>query len=257
MAKTPNGLGQFSGKVGGVVFAVRNGQQVVRQYQPVVQNPKSAAQMAQRAKGNLVGRLSAVTPAEAILGLGANNAERRSRFLGLHLKAAKVALSEGAFVASIPFADLVFSEGSAPLLLRSMSASISTTTVTARFVRENFVSQDEWSRLGVRFVVVGLNSVTSSYDFVQWVDFNLPANVPGVSEGVSASIGLHLTAAQLEAYSLAGYFCSYLLDGTAGSSLSSFLGAEDDNVVANLALSAAAASARWANSYYVPVLAAA
>ena len=66
MAKSTNGLGQFRGKLGGAVFAVNAGEQIVRQYQPQVANPRTAAQLTQRAKMNLTGKLSAIVRNSAI-----------------------------------------------------------------------------------------------------------------------------------------------------------------------------------------------
>lgn len=50
----------MTGKLADVVMAVRNGEQIARKYQPVVSNPSSAAQIAQRAKLKLMSQLSAV-----------------------------------------------------------------------------------------------------------------------------------------------------------------------------------------------------
>lgn len=114
MAKTPIGLGQFSGRVGGIVYAVQAGRQVVRAYQPVVSNPKSTAQSVQRAKGNLVGRISKITPWQILEGLGDNKFNRRSRFLKLLLRnvtAGQAAGEPSKFVAKLADADFVFSEG--------------------------------------------------------------------------------------------------------------------------------------------------
>ena len=49
----------MQGKVADVVMAVRNGEQIVRKYQPIVSNPKSNAQVASRAKLKLLSQLSA------------------------------------------------------------------------------------------------------------------------------------------------------------------------------------------------------
>lgn len=53
-------VGTGSGRLGGSVFVVRNGQQVVRVYQANVVNPKSSAQVVQRAKMKLASQLSAI-----------------------------------------------------------------------------------------------------------------------------------------------------------------------------------------------------
>lgn len=60
MAKIYGLFGSMQGKVADVVMAVRNGEQIVRKYQPIVSDPKSAAQVAVRAKLKLMSQLSAV-----------------------------------------------------------------------------------------------------------------------------------------------------------------------------------------------------
>lgn len=52
--------GKLSGKMGSAVFRVREGQQVVAQYNPIVKNPNSAGQQAQRAKFKLMSQLAAI-----------------------------------------------------------------------------------------------------------------------------------------------------------------------------------------------------
>lgn len=52
-------VGTGSGKLGSSVFATVSGQQIVRQYQPVVSNPATEAQTAQRAKMKLMSQLGA------------------------------------------------------------------------------------------------------------------------------------------------------------------------------------------------------
>lgn len=50
----------MTGKLADTVMAVRNGEQLARKYQPVVYNPSTSAQVAQRAKMKLMSQLSAV-----------------------------------------------------------------------------------------------------------------------------------------------------------------------------------------------------
>ena len=52
-------LGKGSGKLGSSVFAISGGEQIVRQYNPVVSNPNTAAQVAQRAKLKLMSQIAA------------------------------------------------------------------------------------------------------------------------------------------------------------------------------------------------------
>lgn len=52
-------IGKGTGKLGSSVFAISGGEQVVREYNPVVSNPSTAAQVAQRAKLKLMSQLAA------------------------------------------------------------------------------------------------------------------------------------------------------------------------------------------------------
>lgn len=72
MAKIYGLQGAMSGKLGNSVMAVRNGEQIARQYQPIVSNPSTANQMAARAKLKLMSQLSAVmAPVITIARVGA------------------------------------------------------------------------------------------------------------------------------------------------------------------------------------------
>lgn len=56
-----NGIGGVgTGKLGSMVYSVRNGQQIVRQYNPIVANPSTAAQVEVRSKMKLMSQLAAI-----------------------------------------------------------------------------------------------------------------------------------------------------------------------------------------------------
>ncbi|VDO08397.1 unnamed protein product [Haemonchus placei] len=52
--------GKLSGKMGSAVFRIRNGAQVVTQYNPIVKNPDTAGQQEARAKFKLLSQLGAI-----------------------------------------------------------------------------------------------------------------------------------------------------------------------------------------------------
>lgn len=83
MGKSTNGLGQFRGKVGSVVFRVNQGEQIVSAYQPVVRNPKSNLQTAQRNKLYLASQLSKLLSKEDLIGMNPTGSarDRRSMFV--------------------------------------------------------------------------------------------------------------------------------------------------------------------------------
>ena len=60
-------VGKGTGKLGSAVFAISGGEQIVRQYNPVVSNPKTEKQIAQRSKFKLLSQIAAaLAPAIAI-----------------------------------------------------------------------------------------------------------------------------------------------------------------------------------------------
>ena len=115
MAKSVGLVGTLRGKAGNYVYAKgENGSTIVRAYQPQVSNPNTDAQILQRAKLNLAGRLSKITPKGVIIGMdGATNRQRRSRYNALITKSAVASVSGGQGSASITDAQLKFSEGMA------------------------------------------------------------------------------------------------------------------------------------------------
>lgn len=134
MARFTKLLGSARGRVGGLVFSKGDkGDNYVRSYQPQVFNPKTTGQKGQRAKMNLVGRMSQVTPALILAGMdGVNNRTRRSRFNSILLKATTIDTTDpSAIEAKIEPNSVVFSEGAGVI-----SASISTQIgVTSNEVR--------------------------------------------------------------------------------------------------------------------------
>lgn len=119
--------GALRGKQGNNVFSIQNGTQVVKAYQPVVANPRTAAQIDQRLKFSLAGKISSVTPSDAIVGLsGGNKRARRARFVQLITRAAAIAPVNGVSQASIDYGNIFFSEG-------SLAIYSAITTTTAAF----------------------------------------------------------------------------------------------------------------------------
>ena len=161
MAKTPNGLGQYSGKVGGVVYAVQNGQQIVRSYQPIVSNPKTLAQNKQRAKANLVGRVSQIVPWQIIQGLGSNRRERRSRFLRLAMRSAIVPDEPSdpkSITAKLEPNGFRFSEGAVLPAITVTAATAELNSITITLGKMNGVSAVEWAVSGALLVVVVMSA---------------------------------------------------------------------------------------------------
>ena len=158
MAITSNGLGKFSGKLGGAVFVIRNGKQIVREYNPRPSNPKSALQLQQRAKGNLAGRISSFVPKAAIFGLGTNAINRRSRFNKIILDAAQVTLIDNEYQAKVPWENVLFSEGSVIRTVFSAGASATGGAVLAKFDRVSGIPDEVYAASMSRIVVMVYDS---------------------------------------------------------------------------------------------------
>lgn len=115
MGKTQgyNPLSKWSGRVGGEVYKVVNGEQVVTPYEKHVQTTKSVGQMAANVKMALAGKLSAITPAEVLMGLRGSKTDRRNALVSNIIKATDLSVSGDNFIATLQARDLILSEGKA------------------------------------------------------------------------------------------------------------------------------------------------
>lgn len=165
MGKSTNGLGQFTGKVGSVVFSVADGEQVIRAYQPNVKNPRTSAQLIQRAKVNVAGKLSSIVPQSAILGLNGSGRRRRGVFIGNLLRSAQVTESNGTYTAQIAPADIVLSKGVAvPSVI--VTATYENGAVTLSVSKNGALNEAEYDRSSAKYVIIGISNETGYYDFV-------------------------------------------------------------------------------------------
>lgn len=129
MARVVGLVGGLRGKLGNTVFFVSGGQQVARVYQPVVFNPNSPLQIAQRAKMALVGRLSKIVPIAALDGLdGENRRARRGAFVAEAIKASTYTNNQ----AALSFENLKLSRGNVQFSVQATATLVSTTDYVAR-----------------------------------------------------------------------------------------------------------------------------
>lgn len=132
MGKIVGIAGTIRGKVGTVVFSKgEKGVSYARQYQPQVANPKTVGQEDQRAKMNLVGRMSQVTPKGLLVGMnGVNNRQRRSDFNRHLMDVATIDRSApDSVVAKIAPEDVIFSRGSIGVAATAGAATINPSSV--------------------------------------------------------------------------------------------------------------------------------
>lgn len=171
MAKFVGFVGTISGKIGTTVFTKgENGLSYGRSYQPHVYNPKTIGQVDQRAKMNLVGRMSQVTPKALLVGMyGNSNRQRRSNFnRGLMYVATIDRTSPSSIIAKVAPEDVVFAEGGEVL-----HATASVPVVTATNVSLNLTLADAAmsGAYGERVVVAIIDpSDKAGYSRVQYAD---------------------------------------------------------------------------------------
>ena len=121
MAKTIGISGPTSGKLGGQVYAVRNGEQIVRAYQPNVSNPSTPNQVKNRAKMKLLSQLSAsISEVIAIQRKGA--VSPRNLFVSANYKYANANNAQ----ADIALADIQLTDSSVALAACSATRDAAT-----------------------------------------------------------------------------------------------------------------------------------
>lgn len=104
-------LGKQRGKVGGFVARVDSGVgQILSEYNPHPKNPRTLAQVEQRAKMNLAGHISKATPRELIAGMDPNGRKARSMFVSNIIKNAVVS-NDNVHAMEIDFALVKYSKG--------------------------------------------------------------------------------------------------------------------------------------------------
>ena len=125
MGKTDfNGLSQWTGRIGGLVFKVVNGQQVITPYKKEVFNPRSEAQMLHRAKFALSGMINKIVPKEVLVGMSPDRRSRRLLFASNIIRHANVSVDSGVVKATLNANDLVFSQGvAAPVTVSGMTVT--------------------------------------------------------------------------------------------------------------------------------------
>ena len=246
MAKVVGIIGSASGKVGNVVYAVTNGMQTARVYQPVVSNPKTAGQSSQRAKANLAGRVSGFVPRTAIMGLGNNARQRRSEFLRNILKNASVTAARGSFVAKIQPADVVFSKGAVmvPVTLQSITAIANLVSVALNGVASTIIAPEVYASRLVRLVAMVYEENTTNLVEVSTKLATMP------TQGASATTTMPI--AHAGGYNVFVYAIPMsTADGSAASVDTSVVGLDDNAIAASLSVNGNAVVFEYGQSAYL------
>lgn len=171
MAKIRGIAGGINGRAGEMVFSKGdNGSTIMKKYQPVVRNPRTDAQLAQRAKMNCVGQFVGMCSNSLLSPLKkGSNLMNRADLSSRLLKAASVTKVDGNFISSFPPSAVKFAHGNQPALTSIDSVTVEGTKVT--IVATSNVDVELLNRYGDRFVLGILSdSSNSRYDSIIYTD---------------------------------------------------------------------------------------
>lgn len=145
--------GKLSGKMGTAVFRVREGQQIVTQYNPIVKNPNTTGQQSQRAKFKLMSQLAAImAPGYGTMGTinrpARGKSTQRNAFTQINMKLVEVDTAGEQVTAKIPMEQLQLTSSFRPL------PSFVESTAPTTYIDKDIINMDSAIK-SVRFILVG------------------------------------------------------------------------------------------------------
>ena len=226
MAKNVGLIGSLHGKLGNAVFYVSNGVQVSRVYQPIVANPNTPLQIAQRAKMTLAGRMSKITPIVALAGLGGSNKRmRRGEFVKELVKASTYSNNK----ASLQFGDLHLSHGNVQL----QTAQSFTTQSGTGYIRVT-VSVSRATQTvpvpagyGLRVVAYFIDNTASGSDMCA----TRLCEIPSGETAATTTITQYITRGTASNYTVVVYAYPFVAEESLDGVNYSFVGDEEETYI--------------------------
>jgi hypothetical protein len=232
MGKLVGIAGTLRGKVGAFVFTKgENGQTYAKSYQPQVANPKSEGQLRQRAKMNVVGRISSLVPNELLVGLTGNKRARRSVFNKQLLSVATVDDSvQGTFTASVAPEDVVFSRGES--MLHAAITTPASTQQQSMSIGLELTDADLANKYGERVIVVVVDPHDKGgVSLVRFTDVVFDGTT---EKTVSIAYGMDIESRSL----VAVYRVPFMLSDKGSNVFSSSIANDNESMIAKLMLGA-------------------
>lgn len=201
--------GKLSGKMGAAVFRVREGQQIVTQYNPIVKNPNTEGQQAQRAKFKLMSQLAAIMSS----GFGtmavtkrksAGQPSPRNAFTSLNFPLVDVDIAGDTVTAKIPMEQLQLTSSFRylPELVLSKSSEVEINVKiddvpvdvsTVRVIVVSYPVTGDASQANIKHIIdvpVALNAVNYDVEVDGAGDYTVLAYGLIPSESAKASVSL-------------------------------------------------------------------
>lgn len=173
--------GKVSGKMGSAVFRVREGQQVVTQYNPIVKNPNTAGQQAQRAKFKLMSQLAAImSPGIGTMGVINRTARgkgtARNGFVQKNFALVETESASDTVVAKVPMEKLQLTDSFRYLPGLTLSSGAGSITVEMTDIPAEVTT--------IRVVVVGYAPLAEG----EQANIQQIADVPVTSQAINQTI---------------------------------------------------------------------
>lgn len=231
MAKFVGFVGTIRGKVGTTVFTKgENGLSYGRSYQPQVSNPKSIGQVDQRAKMNLIGRMSQVTPKALLVGMpGSSNRQRRSAFNRGLLHVATIDRSNPkSIIAKVAPEDVIFSEGGEVLHATATAPAVTASKVSVSLTLDDASLAGAY---GERVVVAIIDpSNKAGYSKVLYADVVL-------DDSSALAVNIALPQALVDSSLVSVYRIPYVLTSDAARYRAEAMANDGVDIIAKLLMS--------------------
>lgn len=141
-----------TGRVAGSVFAVRNGEVIERAYNPIVANPRTDAQLLQRAKMNLAGQISHLVDWLTLTSMSMPyKGKNRTMFVRNIVNKATAGMVGKDAVAKIAPEDIIFSRGSVTPVATAAAPVVTADDVTVTLTPASGIEDNTF---GERVVVL-------------------------------------------------------------------------------------------------------
>lgn len=141
-----------TGRVAGSVFAVRNGEVIERAYNPIVANPRTDAQLMQRAKMNLAGQISKLVGYELLNSMSMPyKGKNRTMFVRNIVNKAESDMVGKDAVAKIAPESIIFSRGNITPVAAAGNPIVSASNVSVELTPASGIEENTY---GERVVVL-------------------------------------------------------------------------------------------------------
>lgn len=149
-----------TGRVAGSIFAVRNGEVIERAYNPIVANPRTDAQLIQRAKMNLAGQISKLVGFELLTSMGMPyKGKNRTMFVRNIVNKAESGMVGKDAEAKIAPEDIIFSRGSVTPVAAAVAPVVTADNVAVKLTPATGIEENTFGERVIALVYESVNAM--------------------------------------------------------------------------------------------------